>query len=1275
MIQKFIRMKNIVLISAFFIFSCFTLVGCMPVHKTESGKTIYLDTAYSFEERAADLVSRMTIEEKQSLLGNSMASIPRLGVNAYNVWGEALHGVVPMFNPNAGEATSFPSSAALGSSWDPELMQRETAVISEEARGVNSPVISGLTYWSPVVEPVRDPRWGRTGESFGEDPFLISRMASGFIQGMMGNDSVYLKTVPTAKHYFANNSEFNRHVSSSNMDDRDMREFYLAPYRKLIVQDKLPSIMSCYNAVNGVPVTASEYFIDTIARKTYGLNGYVTGDCGAVEDILTGHFYATSRAEAAAMGLKAGVDTDCGNVYQTSAIDAINEGLITKADIDRALVNMFTIRMRIGEFDPREEVPYAGIKPDVVNAPGHVALAEEVAVKTPVLLKNSLHGKTNEKALPLKIERLKKIAVIGPQADKVELGPYSGKPAESNMISPLEGIKAYIAQKEQAVKVVYSPGANTASRSNLFNIIKFELVKADGSTSTYDATKFNSSSKGITIGSGMSNVPSVRSIKDRDWTSYNNVDISNTDTIKLNLSVPGNGGYIEARVGSPKGNLLALIDVPDIKGTGGGFSKEKVVKSKINRLGLTGNQTICLVYHAPAIAPIDRETLAMASSADAAIVFVGTDDITAGEEADRLTLLLPGNQYELIKAIADVNSHTIVVIQSLGMVETEQFKNLSNVAGIIWTGFNGQAQGAAMARILFGDVNPGGKLNATWYKSINDLPEITDYTLRGDANKNGRTYWYFNKDVSYEFGYGLSYTTFEYSNFKISKPTITPNDQITISVDIKNTGTVNGDEVVQIYLRTPDSSPSLQRPIKRLKGFERVTIPAGQAKTVTIDIDCTDLWFWDADKGRITFDQGKYVFEIGASSKDIRGKVEATMNGTYNPALRTVVAECGNVILKLGDKVQTSVTAAMSDDSFYDITKARVTYKSSNTDIASVDNNGLVTAKGAGVASIIASVTIDGKTLSDSYPLKVMPDLTLRALAIDGKETEGFNPDVHGYSILLPDGSKKVPQVMATPSANITINTIQAKTIPGTAVITLTDNTTGEEGIYKVNFGFKPVRDEFDKNIIGKQWNWIRENKDNWSLSESPGYLVIRSENGGIQGASNNAKNILLQSANTDWTIKAKIKFSRRPTEVNQQGGLIAYQDDDNFIKLVYDNARKGFMGRDEFIELVVENQGAQYSAANIKTKGLLKDDYTIVFKLEKKGSIYTACYSIGEKDFERLGSTEANLSDIKAGLIVCDGEDTGERMDEMMGKTEEQEKTPFEVRYDYFRIESPDIQ
>lgn len=1237
--------------------------------KNETKKPVYLDTSYSFEERAADLISRFTIEEKQSLLGNTMAAVPRLGVNTYFVWGEALHGVVSMFNPYAGPATSFPNSVALGSSWDPALMEQETSAIADEARAFNTPVIANLTFWSPVVEPVRDPRWGRTGESFGEDPFLISQIGGGFIRGLMGNDTNYLKAVPCGKHYFANNSEFNRHVGSSDMDDRDMREYYLSQYRKLIEKDKLPGIMTCYNAVNGIPMSANKYLVDTIARKTYGLNGYITGDCGAIQDIQTGHSYVKTAAEATALGLKSGVDTDCGSVYQTSAIDALNKGLITEEDIDRALVNMFTIRMRTGEFDPPSKVPYSMIDSTVVNSPDHVALAAEVAKKTPVLLKNNLKKNTGKRILPLNASGLKKIALIGPQADRVELGPYSGTALDKNMVSPLSGIKSLLSAKGSNAEVVCKEGANSVTSSNLFNIFWFETVKKDGSSARVDATRFTASSKGIATGSGAMPQASVKNVGDGSWTSYRNVNVSNLESINLNLSVPGDGGSIEVRKDLPTGVLLASFDIKPPQGRYGGFMPS-TINAIVNQSGVSGNQTLCLVYHAPAKQPIDKEIIDLAASSDVVVLFVGTDDKTANEEADRLALALPGNQYELINAVAAVNPNTVVVMQTLGMVEVEQFRNNPDVAGIIWTGFNGQAQGTAIASILFGDVNPGGKLNATWFKSVNDLPPITDYNLRGGKDKNGRTYWYFKKDVSYEFGYGLSYTTFEYSNYKISKSAITPNDKVTVSVDVKNTGKVDGDEVVQVYLKTPDSPASLDRPIKRLKGFQRVTIAAGQTKTVAIDIDCSDLWFWDTEKDMITFDPGKYVFEVGTSSKDIKGTVEAIMRGTYNPVLTTVVAECGSVVLKPGNKVQTSVTASMSDDSFFNLKNAKVTYKSNNPAVASVDENGLVTAIAAGVVTITAEVTVNGMTKSDGYPLKVVADLTLSSISLNGEKVANFSADNHAYSYLVKDGSAKIPKISATPSVEGTkVKIIQAASVPGTALITLTDNISGLTGSYAVNFGTMSFSDAFESTTLKEGWSWIRENKANWSLSESPKYLTVIAKTGDIRGTANNAENILLQSANTDWSITSRMEFSKRPSKADQQGGIIAYQDDDNYVKLVYINSSKGFLGGDEYIELLVERQGEQYSAANIKTTGLVPDDLAMVLKLEKKGSKYTAYYATGGKDFELLGSTDAVLRDIKAGLISCDGAvNPNGGLFAQSGNAADANK-PFKVKYDYFDI------
>ena len=1276
-------MKNRTLKTSLISFAGIAIIFLLSANKTGEPvkqvlkSPIYLNTAYSFEERAADLISRLTLEEKESLLGNSMAAVPRLGINTFNVWSEALHGVMGRGAMGAGASspTSFPNSVALGSSWDPSLMQREASAISDEARAINSPVITGLTYWSPVVEPIRDPRWGRTGESYGEDPFLVSQIAGGFVRGMMGNDATYLKSVPCGKHYFANNSEFDRHVSSSNMDNRDMREYYLAPYKSLIEKDRLPSIMSSYNAVNKVPTSASKFYLDTIARRTYGLKGYITGDCAAIEDIYTGHYYVKTAAEATEEGLKAGVDIDCGSVYQTNTIDALKKGLITMADIDRALLHIFTVRMRLGEFDPVSKVPYTLLQPNVIGSPANKALAREIATKTPVLLKNNNSSKTNKKALPLNLAEIKKIALIGPQADKVELGPYSGRPSQENMVSPLAGIKKYISEKGLSIEVVSNTGGNTANKSNLFYVAGFELRKTNGIISKFDATKYSSSSKGITVGSGMGSLDQVRTIDDGSWTAYDNIDLTNIDTIGITVNIPIEGGIIEVRIGSPDGNLLTTLNANVAAGarSGGVYGAGSLMKVKVNKLGLNGPQTLYLVYKASPDAPIDKETIALAASADVVVLFVGTDEKTATEEADRLTLLLPGNQVDLIKAVAAVNPNTIVVMQTLGCIEVEEFKNLQNVPGIIWTGYNGQAQGDAIASILFGDVNPGGKLNATWYKSIKDLPEITDYTLRGGNGKNGRTYWYFNKDVSYEFGFGLSYSTFEYSNFKISRTTITPRDEITISVDVKNAGNYDGDEVVQIYLRTPESPASLQRPIKRLKGFQRVAIPAGQTKTVRVNINCADLWFWDLDKNKITYDQGKYMFEIGSSSKDIRGSVEATMSGAFVPALKTVVAECGTVVLRNGSGAKTMLTAAMTDDSFFDISKAKVVYSSNNQVVVSVDEKGLVTAKGVGVATITASVTIGDNTESGSFPIKIMPNLTPASITVNGKGIAGFDPAVTGYSYVMQASPSQAPVVNVTPAdPAVGVETIQAKGVPGTASITLTDYITVDRKEYSVNFGIKSLSDEFNSNILGSQWSWIRENKNDWSMIKTPGSLVIKGQKGDIIGASNTAENILLQSANTDWTIISKVTFSRKPSAFNQQGGLIALQDEDNFVKLVYrSNPRFGRGGASGVLDMIVEKNGNYFSLAGFRSPDVITDNnYSLILKLERKGGTITGSYSRDGKTFNKIGTAEIILRDAKAGLIVCNGSEVGRSAMRMPGtQAPEQPQGDFEVAFDYFRI------
>ena len=1258
-------------------FTVAAVLGILSPVAAQESVPVYKNTNYTFQERAVDLVSRLTLEEKQALLGNNMAAVPRLGIKQYNVWSEALHGVLSGANAQAGlqGPTSFPGSVALGSSWEPELMALEASVIADEARAIFQTGTKGLTFWSPVVEPIRDPRWGRTGESYGEDPFLAAAMSSGFVRGFMGSDPNYIKAVPCAKHYFANNSEFDRHVGSSNMDSRDMREFYLYPYKELIEKDDLPSIMSSYNAVNHVPTSASALYLDTIARRTYGMKGYVTGDCAAIEDIYTGHYYVETAEEATAAGLRAGVDSDCGSVYQRYALSALEKGLITEADMDRALVNMFIIRMRTGEFDPLMKVPYANYPASTVNSERSQAVALEVATHTPVLLKNEVVSGTESKALPISLDGIRSIALIGPQADRVELGPYSGRPEQSSRTSPYAGISKYIADKGLDVEVTLASGGSTKSKSNLLYVAWFELEKPDGSKSRHDATQYSSSSDGITVGSGMGTEEQVRSIDDGSWTAYENIDLIDVEKITIGANIPTEGGIIEVHVGSPEGNLISTIEATRASGkrVGGVYGASTPMEAKVNKLGYNGPQTLYLVYKAPEDDEIPEDVLSAARKSDVAIVFVGTDENTATEEADRLTLNLPGNQVKLIQAVAAENRNTIVVMQTLGCVEVEDFRNLENIPGILWTGYNGQAQGAAIPMVLFGDVTPGGKLNATWYKSVKDLPPITDYTLRAGNGKPGRTLWYFTKPVSYEFGYGLSYTTFEYSDFSISKSSITPDDRITVSVNVKNTGDYDGDEVVQIYVTTPDSPASLERPIKRLKGFQRVTIPRGQTRRVDIDIDCADLWFWDMESERITYDSGKYVFEIGSSSKDIRGTVSANMNGKFTPQLKTVVSDCRVSVLEIGQTAQFQTTAALTDDSFLSLDKATIKYVSSNETVATVDANGLLTAVGAGIATVTVSVTYNGRTVSDSYAVKVNADLSLSSLKNAGKSL--LKSGRKQYSVLGKMSSK----VTATArSGQLKVAVEQAPTVPGTAIVKVIEPVTGDADSYYVNFGIKGVADEFKSNSLGHQWDVVRQNDDNLLVAD--GRLEITAAAGDITAASDNGANLVLQSANSDWTIDTKLQTSALPTGA-QNTGLVAYQDDSHFVKFVYTGAamrrgqQQGAAPAAGSLQLYVEENGASKSTLSVNLAEAGIKDNTVYLKLEKDGSTYTAFYSVNGKNWIMAGQTEVMLKDIKAGVMACNGVQNM-RMGMRPGgaapaAAAPQQTAPLKAWFDWFRIKN----
>ena len=395
----------------------------------------------TYKERLSDIISLMTVDEKIKQLTNQSDAIPRLGIAKYNYWSEALHGL------QASGATSFPQGVAMGSTWEPDLINRVGTAISEEARAVNILRGTGLTYWSPTINIARDPRWGRNEESYSEDPYLLSRMAVSFVKGMQGDDPYYLRVVSTPKHFMANNEEERRHTGSSDIDMRSMFEYYLPAFRQAIVEGKAYSIMGAYNEVNHVPCNANTFLLNDLLRRTWGFEGYVVSDCGAVNDMFLGHHYVKTGAEAVAKSILAGCDLDCGEEYRQYLKEALDKGYLEVKDLDRSLERVLPARFKLGEFDPAEDVPYSSITPAKLDTKEHRDLALEVAQKSIVLLKNN-------GVLPLQKEKIKSIAVIGPNAAEPQLGIYSGWP--NVLISPLQGIKAKAAS--QGIKVDYALG-------------------------------------------------------------------------------------------------------------------------------------------------------------------------------------------------------------------------------------------------------------------------------------------------------------------------------------------------------------------------------------------------------------------------------------------------------------------------------------------------------------------------------------------------------------------------------------------------------------------------------------------------------------------------------------------------------------------------------------------------------------------------------------------------------------------------------------------------
>ena len=805
----------------------------------------------SYKERLSDLISLMTVDEKIKQLTNQTDSIPRLGIPDYNYWSEALHGLLES------GATSFPQGVALGSTWDPDLIHRIATVISDEARVVNLIRGKGLTYWSPTINIARDPRWGRNEESYSEDPYLLSRMGVAFIKGMQGDDPYYLKTISTPKHFVANNEEERRHTGSSDIDMRSMFEYYLPAFHQAIVEGKAYSIMGAYNEVNHVPCNANTFLLTDLLRRKWGFEGYVVSDCGAINDMVNGHHFFETGAEAAARSILAGCDLDCGLEYRKDLKEALDKGLLEVKDLDTALSRVLSARFRLGEFDPSEMVPYSSIPKERLDCKEHRDLALEVAQKSIVLLKN-------KGILPLTKDKIKSIAVIGPNAADAQLGIYSGFP--NIQVSPLEGIIEKAGTL--GIKVEYALGCNIGG--GLLRPIEPQYFANVEGTRTGVKGEYFDNMK-------LSGVPVVNRIDSMiDFTFGTN---SPADGIPEDqFSVRWKGKIIPPdtiyHIGTScdDGSRLyldgkLLIDDWTEHGEKPIGAEVKLIPGKEydiefeyfeNGLGACARLTWDLGQKD------FSKAKEVAAKNDVVILVVGTSPGISQEELDRTEIELPQVQRDLIAEIASVNPNIIIVLVNGGPVALAGTEDKAEAIVEAW--YSGELGGKAIADVLFGDVNPGGKLPETFYTSTQQLPPMYDY----DIINNPRTYMYFDQHILFPFGHGLSYTQFDYSDLKLSSYKIKKDGEVEIQFTIQNTGKIKGDEVAQVYFHCNDAS--IKVPINQLKRFQRITLDPGENKTLTFKIPVSELSFYDTKTNDFKTEPGKWEIQVGSSSKDIRLK-------------------------------------------------------------------------------------------------------------------------------------------------------------------------------------------------------------------------------------------------------------------------------------------------------------------------------------------------------------------------------------------------------------------
>jgi len=848
-------------------------------------KPAFLDPSLSPEQRAADLVSRMTLEEKASQLVNQARAIPRLGVPSYDWWSEALHGVA------VSGTTEFPEPIGLGATFDAPGIHAMAVDISIEARikhaqalqanGGYSNIFQGLDFWAPNLNLFRDPRWGRGQETYGEDPFLIGRMGVAFVTGMQGDDPKYYRVISTPKHFAVHSGpEPTRHFSDVDVSKHDELDTYLPGFRAAVVEGKAGSVMCAYNAINGQPACANEFLLQDQLRGKWGFQGYVVSDCGAVVDIFTGHHYRPTQAQATAISMERGMDNECADYAKLTDyhdykpyIDAVQQGYLSESAMDTALIRLFTGRIKLGMFDPPEKVPYTKIDEKELDSPEHRDLARKLADESIVLLKN-------DGTLPLKTSGIR-IAVIGPLANqtKVLLGNYNGTPTHT--VSILEGLRKEFAGADiryepgtqflshdadpvpdSALTVNGKPGIRVSySKLDITDINHPEVMKplAELVEPTVDAS-------GLQLPAEVANL-SPLAIR---WEG----ELSASETGDYNLGLKANGFF------------RVQLDGQNVTSSFSGDPNE----ARLGRVHLeAGKLALLRIDYSPRNEPLNArlvwskvdlkaqsEAIAAAKNADAVIAVLGITSELEGEEmlvsepgfndGDRTSLDLPRSEEDLLDAVVATGKPVVLVLTNGSALAVNWAEGHVNAIVDAW--YPGEEGGTAVAETLSGKNNPAGRLPVTFYTGVDQLPSFEDYSIRN------RTYRYFQGTPLYPFGYGLSYTTFSYSDLSLPSNPIAAGQPMTAEVKVTNTGKVAGDEVAQLYLGFPDVAGA---PIRALRGFKRLHLDPGQSERVHFDLKPRDLSMV-TEAGEPIIPGGKYSVSIGGGQPNTGAP---TVEGTF----------------------------------------------------------------------------------------------------------------------------------------------------------------------------------------------------------------------------------------------------------------------------------------------------------------------------------------------------------------------------------------------------------